>query len=428
MSQTLVNNTNVPQVFFDAGGNAVTLKPKETRIIRFDTDRNIPEDMTKKAADVVVNPVETKKEIIPPQKKGNGNILFTTTKIERLNKRVLFLLHTNQIGGAELLFHGIIKNLPPDYKAYVCYFHEVSDVSALREHPCEFIELEHIISNDKPMAIGVLSQILDVDLICMTNVGSPTRKIIKEHTKAKVVEVIHSEHGVSCLFPKNTMLSERYDGFIAINPNTKQYLQNWFGKDCPIITCIQNGVDTEKFSPKENISSKLTVGNISRISPEKNIEFFSKIADEFDTENFKFIWVGGVAKQCPYKKNPPTLSDKVEITGYVYTNLEEYYHKLDVFLLTSLHEGTPLSVLEAMACGLPVISTPVGNMHKLIAPECIIENKEQAVILINKFQRDAKLRQKIGAQNRKTILDNFAISNTALNYANFFETIIGERK
>jgi len=59
------------------------------------------------------------------------------------------------------------------------------------------------------------------------------------------------------------------------------------------------------------------------------------------------------------------LTDSVHITGLV-PNPEDYYRMMDVFLLTSHFEGLPLVLLEAMACGLPVVSTAVGAVPRLL--------------------------------------------------------------
>jgi glycosyltransferase involved in cell wall biosynthesis len=59
------------------------------------------------------------------------------------------------------------------------------------------------------------------------------------------------------------------------------------------------------------------------------------------------------------------LTDAVHITGVV-ANPEDFYPAMDVFLLTSLFEGVPLVLLEAMACGVPAVCTAVGAIPRLL--------------------------------------------------------------
>ena len=58
------------------------------------------------------------------------------------------------------------------------------------------------------------------------------------------------------------------------------------------------------------------------------------------------------------------IADKVRFTGGV--NVREYYPKLDVFVLTSISEGQPLTILEAMCSGVPTVSTNVGSCSELL--------------------------------------------------------------
>lgn len=119
------------------------------------------------------------------------------------------------------------------------------------------------------------------------------------------------------------------------------------------ISCIPNGVDTDFFSPVDYIpKSKIVIGwcgNSDR--KEKRYDIFRKVSKKFPQIEWKSI---ATSKSTPVKKMKNR--DK----------MRKFYRSLDYFLVTSSHEGTPNPALEAAACGVPLISTPVGNMPEVI--------------------------------------------------------------
>jgi polysaccharide biosynthesis protein PelF len=108
------------------------------------------------------------------------------------------------------------------------------------------------------------------------------------------------------------------------------------------------------------------------------------------------------------------LSGAVKFLGKV--NSFDYYSKLDLLLLTSISEAQPLVVLEAQACGIPVVATDVGSCRELlggaspddrllgpsgiVTPTCNPEATAQAAIRI---LRDPHLRRTMGASGRERV-------------------------
>lgn len=129
---------------------------------------------------------------------------------------------------------------------------------------------------------------------------------------------------------------------------------------------IRNGINVsqiqQKKSPIQN--ERLTIGIVGRITFQKNPELFNEIALKFP--QYDFIWIGdGELKEV-------LTSSNITITGWFPNNeaVFPFLNKLDVFLQTSLWEGLPLAVLEAMALGKPVVATNViGNKDIVVHGE-----------------------------------------------------------
>ena len=90
-----------------------------------------------------------------------------------------------------------------------------------------------------------------------------------------------------------------------------------------------------------------------------------------------------------------------------------FYRSIDVLVLTSKSESMPRVILEAMACGLPVVSTNVGSICLLLDKEWLIDPypREQVISQMNDkldLLTDRNLRLKVGERNRKHIEKHFS--------------------
>lgn len=91
----------------------------------------------------------------------------------------------------------------------------------------------------------------------------------------------------------------------------------------------------------------------------------------------------------------------------------DFYCSIDVLVLTSKSESMPRVILEAMACGLPVVSTNVGSICLLLDKEWLIDPypREQVISQMNDkldLLTDRNLRLKVGERNRKHIENYFS--------------------
>ncbi|MBW3022906.1 glycosyltransferase family 4 protein [Candidatus Woesearchaeota archaeon] len=133
------------------------------------------------------------------------------------------------------------------------------------------------------------------------------------------------------------------------------------------------GVNIEKFKPTKNKNSakvdvgidpnKKVIGYCGRISKEKNLETLSEAFAEIRKKNPDVVLLiigGGEESQMEHLKAPG-----VKITGFV-KNVAPYLQALDIFVLPSLTETTSLATMEAMACGVPALTTPAGRLKEYV--------------------------------------------------------------
>ena len=205
---------------------------------------------------------------------------------------------------------------------------------------------------------------------------------------------IHTFHGhvfdgyFSPLKARIFMLIEKVIGIfttktIAVGDNVKNEIVNQL-KIVPKEKCvvIRLGFDLGKFLENEKYKnylrnkikvkeSTILIGIVGRLVPIKNHEMFFDVASELlkddSMPDVKFVVIGD-GERAEYLKNyviEKGLKDKIIFHGWI-KNIEEAYTDLDIVALTSLNEGTPVSLIEAMASGKPVISTDVGGVKDIV--------------------------------------------------------------
>ena len=109
-------------------------------------------------------------------------------------------------------------------------------------------------------------------------------------------------------------------------------------------------------------------------------------------------------------------------------NVVPYLQAMDMYAFTSLTETTSLSVLEAMSCGLPVVSTPAGYIRDYIehGKNGLLIPKQNPYALakeIEKLQASPLLREKLGFAARKTIEKDFTWDKTRKRLREIFESL-----
>lgn len=133
---------------------------------------------------------------------------------------------------------------------------------------------------------------------------------------------------------------------------------------------LTNGVNTRFFSPaktdeflsEHGIDSKKIIGYTGRLSSEKRVDELIKFAKEFDGE----VLIGG---DGPCRDEYEKLADTDNVTFLGFMNREklpEFYSAIDLFVFPSRIENDPLTVLEANACGTPVIGADAAGLKNSI--------------------------------------------------------------
>lgn len=247
-------------------------------------------------------------------------------------------------------------------------------------------------------------------------------------------QVIYTAHGVSFLrrdVSRNKQflyialerIANLFGGRIVACSNSERESFNEHG--IKNVLLINNGVKVEDNRGKEQIKTghKVVIGTLARITYPKNPKKFNEIAKYFiKNKNVRFLWIGdGELRSELTARN-------IEITGWVSKKeVERLLKKIDIYISTSLWEGMPLSVLEAMVCEKPlVISNCVGNRDLIKGNGYLFNNIEEGILRIEELIQKDELRKNFAQQSLKNVRAYFTDSIMIDAYRLLYKSIGGD--
>jgi glycosyltransferase involved in cell wall biosynthesis len=182
------------------------------------------------------------------------------------------------------------------------------------------------------------------------------------------------------------------DGVIVESRYMADYVRRSSEIEDRNVHIVESGIDVKTFKPNERNFGKgdeLVVGYVGRMSPEKNPLGFVDVAEAILAHNgnlkFKVFGEGGLAAEVRARVDASRWRHKISFVGHV-ENVRSAYAQIDVLIVPSTLDGRPANIMEANACAIPVIATPVGGI-----PELIEDGVNGALSPLTDAERIAKL-------------------------------------
>jgi len=219
-----------------------------------------------------------------------------------------------------------------------------------------------------------------------------------------------------------------------------------FGIPQERVHVLGNGIDTLTFAPlpkSARTNRKLLLGLgvssvalfVGRLSSEKNPEGLLKawaMARKGLTGDWKLVLVGEGPLRPSIERYIAgrLLPGDVLMVGHQ-DNIAQWMGAADIYVLPSENEGLSNTLLEAMACGLPVVATRVSGIPELVEESgsglaVAVGDMEALAQALVRLGEDSELRTAMGARARQTVVDRFAINNVAAGYELLYRSLIRE--
>jgi glycosyltransferase involved in cell wall biosynthesis len=256
------------------------------------------------------------------------------------------------------------------------------------------------------------------------------------HKKAKWVHTVHSvasKELYSFHKPIMTTVYKSYRNFapVAISNYIKQSVLEEYQVPESRINLVYNGIDLKFFNPSETKKNKDSTDMeficVARLNPVKNhkllLNAFYELLKVFPQSRLTLVGEGELRPELEKIIIHLKIQDNVDIIGE--TNDVRYYlTKADIFILTSKYEGLPLSILESMAVGLPIIATEVGGIPDIVKNEIngVLVESEDVSSLSNamiRIVKDFTFRKRVSLQN-KMDAKKYDLSSVARKYEDIY--------
>lgn len=380
---------------------------------------------------------------------SKNNILYVITKLE--------------LGGAQKHLLSLIKNL--DRERYNIFLFTASEGLLIDEAlSIKDIEIERSLFLERPINI-----IKDLLALCEICIFIKRKKIDIIHTHSskagilgrlagkllRVKIIIHTVHGWSfndyqpfwlkrLFIWLERIVSKISDCLIVVSVYDREKgLSNRIGENNKY-ALIRYGIDYSQFGIKNSsLENRLginkddfLVGMVACFKPQKCPEDFVKLASLVigTIRNVKFLLIGDGA----LRKNIENLISKYNLERDVIllgwqSDIPNLLSAIDIFVLTSLWEGLPISVLEAMASSKPIVATDTGGIR-----EVVIDNKTGFLVPVHNIKEMSErlslllnggsLRVEMGNNARAHLCSHFSIENMIRDTKGLYNNLLIDKQ
>ncbi len=211
------------------------------------------------------------------------------------------------------------------------------------------------------------------------------------------------------------------------------------------ISLIHNAIDERRYDRQRPAADapmrasmntppgRLVIGAVGRLSAEKGFNHLIRAADTLLKEGFDFeVWIAGDGDARPELEQLIAhlgLQDRVKLLGFC-GDMIAMYEALDVFVLSSLREGLPNVVLEAMSMRVPVVSTRVAGVPKLIDDGvtgvlCPIGDVPAMADALRPVLTEASTRQRLAEAGRAKIEREYSFTQRMARIRSIYDSVLG---
>lgn len=361
--------------------------------------------------------------------------------------RVMFLVTSMPVGGAETLLVELVRRL--DRARFAPEVGCLKQRGPLGEMLADELPVHHDLLAHKydlriwPRLTRLLSD-RQIDAVVTVGAGDKMfwgRLAAWRIGVPVIVSALHSTGWPDCVGRLNRMLTPITDGFIAVAESHGTHLVDRERFPSDKVFVIPNGIDTERFAPLPDtgaVRRELGLGPtdpvvtlVAALRPEKNHELFIKVArrvvDRYS--NARFLVVGDGPRRQPLEMLAGALGvEKNVLFLGSRSDVPRILGASDVFALTSHNEANPVSILEAMSVGRPVVATNVGSIHEvirdgqngfLVPPGDAQQMASRIVALLD----DPVRANAIGDAARATVVEGWSVDFMVTRYEQLLTTL-----
>lgn len=350
--------------------------------------------------------------------------------------KLVYLINSLYTGGAEIGLCRLLQGLDSeryDVTVVVLWGHEPELVDRIPDWVA-IVDLELTRRPNFSACPGVVRSLYGADVI----VGS----LYHASFLAKMAGVVNSDATVATwqhnpsfksslresLFVKTSFLN---DVLLADSDAVADTMSEEFGIPTDLVHTVPiAGIDLDEYTPRSHgPSDPVTVGSVGRIIEEKNYSLLLNVADHLSDSNIRFEIVGGGDRLHSLRQSAKDrrLSNITFHGALPSPKIADFLSGTDIYIQPSRQEGLCITVLEAMAAGLPVVGSEVGGIaqnveHGISGFTYRSTDLEGFISGLQELAADPELREQFGNRGREIVEEQFTRDVLVTE----FETAISE--
>lgn len=383
---------------------------------------------------------------------------MATATLDRTDSRqvtsplpVMFVITSMPVGGAETLLVNLIRRMDRSrFAPELCCLKEPGPLGLQlsREIPV----FSHLLSGKWDVRVlHRLTRLLrSRSIAAIVTVGAGDKMFWgrlaawRAHVPV-VLSAIHSTGWPDVIGRLNRWLTPLTDSYIGVAAPHGRYLIDQEGFPPGKVRVIPNGVDVQRFHPRVDgsliraelgFTAKTPVaGIVAALRPEKNhallIEAMAIVRRTVENAQLLIVGDGPERDKLVQLAHQRGIAEAIHFLG-TRTDIPELLSAMDVFVLTSQMEANPVSILEAMAAGKPVVAPRVGSI-----PESVLDgetgyltepgNADQVADRLTQLFQHGDRALSMGQRGRKMVEERWSLDVMVDGYQDLIEEIHGRK-
>ena len=349
--------------------------------------------------------------------------------------KVIHVLYSGLGGHANVVFPLLESSFGHDFNNHLVFFGIEPTVDAYIKK-CESLDIDFSEIRKKPKqyirSFGQFTETLrdlnpDTIIVHNSELIIPALQYKKKHPNCSVYYVEHQDNntkGITLNFLSKYAL-KRSDGVICLSENFKDELLAKYKRKVPIHV-ISNGIDIDKYKTVEK-RNPLVLGMASRMMQTKDhtnlLKAFKIVLQKHPEVKLEIAGDGATYNAVIALANELKVDGSVKFLGFLNdAEMIEFYNRIGIYILATNSETMSTAILQAMACGLPVITSDIKNNAAIIQHEKTgwlykdrnsVDLANQINFVIENFDSSIK----IGLTAREEIRQNYSLQKMAERYA-----------
>lgn len=244
---------------------------------------------------------------------------------------------------------------------------------------------------------------------------------------------LRMSHLAKALFWVSCLISHR---IVSVSSQVHQAFRRAYFLRRGKLAVIDNGIDLSRFLsiPQHPIGETVTFGNVARLDPVKGHEnllrAFSLLRKRNPRVRLRILGDGELRTALEQLAESLSIADGVRFEGFS-LDTPAFLSRIDIYVISSRNEGLPLTLLEAMAAALPVVSTAVGAIPDVVGrAQCGWLSGSSGVTGLAAAMERALAEPDlaaIGARGRRAAAEHYSVERMAGDYERLYESLLARR-